>query len=107
MIPLARHTNKPFSHDINLQMTHRFGGDGFAIIEMMDDEYCRIAKVGEKDVDNRAYLSWHKLLKPWQITLEGGSKKQMLIEGELLERVEELRSDLKSGKRKVKGTHIV
>jgi hypothetical protein len=90
------------------EVTHDHGGNGFVMVENLDEEYCRISGVSNKDVDNRAYLAWKKKLRVSEHREDKDSPLQRKrIPIAALDKVCQLRNALLAGTKKVVQTHIV
>ena len=97
---------------MNLELQHKHGGDGWGIIQVLDDDYVRVTiPRGIKENANRAFLAWAKLLKPMlrnQQTDDGSIEAMQQPFGEEdMRHLESSRHDLATGKTKVVSTHIV
>jgi len=97
---------------IEYDLTHEHGGNGFAMVEDIDSEYCRVVRV--QTPITQALLAWKPKL---QVTMMQKDKDSPLeprtlslssrfCEG-FMKELANLRRDLKAGKLIVKETRIV
>lgn len=109
--------NIPKSMQSN-SIEHRYAGNGWAIVQMLDNENCRLAnyfqnKEGKWKVGNQLFLAWQKLLKP-EPERKLDEHKNFVLTGrnvalplEVLEIIDSIRTKLASGKWVVKNTRLV
>jgi hypothetical protein len=90
---------------INLELNHKHGGDGFAIVQELGDDMCRVAWPDKDGKVDRAILAWQKLLTPTMRSpgkdRDGKTSLPPVIQPFDVEQVtalDALRSDLESGK---------
>lgn len=91
-------------------LTHRHSGPGWAVVQELPDDMCRVVQVGKEDIGKQAFLAWNKFLEVWKMKDTTKPNHPMVpipIPGKAMEMLSEIRADLKSGKRIVKSTHIV
>lgn len=85
--------------DIDFDFTHKHAGNGWAIIQNLGDNNYRVVAIGRNSLAKQAFVAWGKKL---EITrkpkVEKGPELPVRLEGEILEAVKALRSDLKSGR---------
>jgi hypothetical protein len=101
--------NKLFTH----QMEHRYGGNGFGVVQTLPDNYCRVTDLGPKNIGKQFFLAYMPMLSVEQRQVMDAFKKPTgiwidhEISPELLEVLTPIREALKSGKAKVVNTRLV
>lgn len=101
---------------MDYDLTHDHSGNGFAIVEDIDEDYCRVTStcLGVSKKISDAFLAWKKKL---HVTMRSPSKDEppepvllnkprMGVE-EFLTQLEEVRKGFKDGTLKTRDTHIV
>jgi len=94
----------------NNQWEHRYGGNGFAVIDLQPNDYCRVVGVGKDKLETQAFLAWTKLLTiekhalDWKVPNSPLVPK--LLSDEAKVQLTKLREDLASGRLVVKSSHI-
>jgi len=97
---------------IEYDLTHEHGGNGFAMVEDIDSEYCRVVRVGTPIT--QALLAWKQKLRVTTMAKDKDSLPEprtlafssRFCQG-FMEELANLRRDLKAGKLIVKETRIV
>ena len=97
---------------IEYDLTHEYAGNGFAMVEDIDSEYCRVAFINTPIT--QVFLAWKKKLsvttvskdkdtppEPWTL---GFSSR---LNGEFMGELAALRRGIKSGELIVKNTRII
>jgi len=97
---------------IEYDLTHEHGGNGFAMVEDIDSEWCRVAWV--KEPITQAFLAWKKKLRvttiskskdtppePWTLAFSSRLHEQFMDE------LAKVRRGIKSGELVVKNTRII
>ncbi len=93
---------------------HRYAGGSWAIVDTQPNEFVRAISVGPREIGKRVYLMWKKIIKPdtrqervpntdpveWKVV-------DAMIPEECKPMLAQLRSDLKSGSKKIVYSHIV
>lgn len=94
---------------LELELKHAHGGDGFAIVQDLGDEYVRVSGITRTGViGSQAFLAWTKKLSPMLRApdRERPTVKQPFTK-EQMNALNQIRGELASGKKKVVATHIV
>lgn len=97
--------------DMLKELTHERGGNGFAVVQWLPDDYCRVVPLVKDGIDQRAYLAWTKMLSP-TLVLENpmnpkGRKIEVMTTPKQAEALMSLQNDLESGKKVVRENKIV
>jgi hypothetical protein len=89
--------------DIVKDLRHWRVGNGYAFVSWHEDNrYCRVANYLSDEFPKRVYLAAISGLTPTII-----ENKEVMLEPAVLEKINELRSDLESGKKVLKDTHVM
>lgn len=87
-------------------LTHRYSGNGWTMVEDIDDTHCRVAYVpkvpSQGQFGGRAFLAHKDMLEPTII-----ADKLWPVKEEYIEAIQLLRNKLKTGELVVRSTHIV
>jgi len=79
------------------QVTHRYGGNGFAVVQMLQDEWARVAYIGKGEFGSQFSLVWSKLITP----------ETNIIKPDLLKKIKDVRDRLEGGLWKIEKTRLV
>jgi hypothetical protein len=97
---------------IEYDLTHEHGGNGFAMVEDIDSEWCRVAFVNTPIT--QAFLAWKKKLRVTTISKSKDTPPEpwtLVFSSRLYERfmdeLAKVRRGIKSGELVVKGTRII
>lgn len=94
-------------------VTHRHGGNCFAVVQKLDDEYVRLTPAAGDERFKRAFLAATSLLTVTEVRITAPktgkliSVEPRLLEPDIAEELAEVRSGIESGKLKVVATRIV
>lgn len=90
------------THDL----THRHAGNGYAMVQDLDSEYCRISLYG-KNLGSRAHLAAKSQLEITRRPIEAdGPVVDIKIPAEILEPLQKLRDEIRCGNLVIVQTHI-
>lgn len=100
--------------DSTKDLTHQHAGNGLAVVQWLDDDYCRVTGayaatqlVGPR----RVYLAWTKKLSPTLVPEDPHDRNSKLIEVPIppvhLKALAEISKDLSSGKAVVRDTKLI
>lgn len=95
--------------NLDFDFTHDHGGNGWAIIQDLGDNFYRVASITRDGIGNTAFLAWGRKLKR---TLQVDPKNlpagpvPVPLTGTVLEAVQAMRSDLAQGRKLVKDQRI-
>jgi len=93
--------------DINYDMTHDHAGNGWAIVQDLGDNHYRVASITKNGVDARvAFVACGTKLKRTTMLNDGLFSEQPLV-GSVLKAVEEMRADLREGRKRVVEQRVV
>lgn len=81
--------------ELDLEYTHRHGGNGWAIAQDLDKDYCRVVSLGRGQIGGQAFLAAKNLLTP---TKE--------LDDAVAPLVKRLQDDIKSGAVFIDSTRI-
>jgi hypothetical protein len=97
---------------MNLELCHRLGGDGWGIVQILDDDYVHVAwpRASGYNAD-RACLAWVKMLTPVKRRQDVKNPESPMViqpfSTEDMKKLELLRSHLLNGTKKVVNQRIV
>jgi len=76
-------------------MYHKHGGNGWGIVELLSENYCRVVSLGKGQLGNQAFLAY------------GGSmERNGELDSDLINKLTTLRKEIESGKKKVVSTRF-
>lgn len=97
--------------DIDYEFTHRYGGNGFAIVQDLGNNYYKVAPVTHSGVGKSAFLAWGKFLERSRRPINPGNPKSpeedIPLTGEVLEKVRELREKIATGQVRIANQNLV
>lgn len=96
--------------DIDYDFTHVSGGNGFAIIEVLGNNFYRVAPITRDGVSNRAFLAWGNRMDRTRQRSDPKNLNSPLIdvplEGVVLDAVRDVRKAINTGRMKVQDNYI-
>lgn len=79
------------------ELTHKYAGNGWMMIEDIDNEYCRITLAGPVSLHRfQAFIAWKPILTAG-----------IPIVPETFDQVQKLRAEIKAGNYRIKETRLV
>lgn len=102
--------NPPFDKSwMNLELTHQFAGNGFAIAQLVTPDYVRLVPTVSAKAELRCYLAWTKMLEPFMRPKQDNpTERELAILSESqLEKLRQLRNELALGQKTVQDQRIV
>lgn len=98
--------------DLNYELTHRHAGNGWAIVEMMSDNYCRVASVpfGKERARVQAFLACGDIMERSKKRIDPADKNspevEVMLGEDIVSKLNPIRNDIKRGKMKVVSSWI-
>jgi hypothetical protein len=97
------------THLENCDLTHRFGGNGWAMVQDIDETHCRISHYAQ-GIGGRAFLA-HKDMLEVTLTVPTGVNppppEPKEINAAAAVAIKQLREEIASGRMVIKASHIV
>lgn len=97
---------------MKLELHHKHGGDGWGIVQILDDDYVRVTwPRASNENANRACLAWVKMLKPMKRQADPRNPESPMVlqpfNDEDMAKLELQRAHLVNGTKKVVNQRIV
>lgn len=109
---MSKKTTVTKSDLLTKDLTHRYGGNGWMMIEDIDTEYCRITMAGPIDLGRfQAFMAWKPCLSVSRRRKDFQDPKSEIIDvkisPETFDQVQKLRAELKAGNYRIESTRLV
>lgn len=85
------------------ELHHDHAGNGWIMVENIDEEFCRVVSAGRGQLSPQAYLAWKPKLK---IQMQQDKVTPQPIRDDVKPAVMALRAEIKAGEKEVVGTWI-
>ena len=101
---------------IEYELTHDHAGNGLAMVEDIDSDWCRVVRMGVNHAGQipDAFLAWKKKLKVHMMSPKVGDPPEPVLltsprvgRDEFLKKLSELREGFKNGLLRTRDTHII
>lgn len=109
---MSKKTTVTKSDLLTKDLTHRYGGNGWMMIEDIDAEYCRITMAGPISLGGfQAFLAWKPCLSVSRQRKDFKDPASPIVDVEIspdtFDQVQKLRAELKAGNYRIESTRLV
>ncbi len=87
---------------MDYDLTHQHGGNGYAVVQDLGDDFYKVVSITEDGISKHAYLAARRLLR----RSDYGEGDRPLM-GKTLDAVKELREDLQAGRKIIREQRIL
>ena len=102
------------NEELNYELTHKHGGNGYVIVQVLDDNFCRVAtycSFGPTPfVGKQAFLAFGNMLSRFQVKKDPKIKDSPMVDAlipeNVIQELSTLRKQIKSGQKVIISTHI-
>lgn len=94
-----------------MELQHKYGGNGYALLDAGEDEYCRVIELSRGNIGSRVFVVLKKLCAPFVFEQTDPETKEVKRISSLLtekqkEEILQLRTRLKAGSSKIQNGFV-